>query len=53
MKGSEIELRLSDQNVVLDSFIVSNTPSREMTKLWGVDKPAMQKLILDIKADVE
>jgi len=28
--------------VVLDSFIVSNTPSHEMKKLWGIDKPAMQ-----------
>ena len=29
--------------MVLDSFIVSNTPSHEMKKLWGLDKPAMQK----------
>ena len=38
----EIELRLGDPKVVLDSFIVSNTPSHEMKKLWGIDKPAMQ-----------
>jgi len=39
----EIELRLGNPKVVLDSFIVSNTPSHEMRKLWGIDKPAMQK----------
>ena len=39
----EIELRLGDPKVVLDSFIVSNTPSHEMKKLWGLDKPTMQQ----------
>jgi len=39
----EIELRLGDPKVVLDSFIVSNTPSHEMKKQWGLDKLAMQR----------
>jgi hypothetical protein len=38
----EIERRLSDPKIVLDSFIVSNTPAHEMKKLWGLDKAAMQ-----------
>jgi hypothetical protein len=37
----EIEQRLGDSNVKLDSFIVSNTPSHTMQKLWNIDKPAM------------
>jgi Type III restriction enzyme, res subunit len=37
----KIEQRLGDPNVVLDSFIVSNTPSHTMTMLWGMDKNAM------------
>jgi hypothetical protein len=28
---------------VLESFIVSNTPSHEMSKLWGITKDEMQK----------
>ena len=39
----EIELRLGNPKVVLDSFIVSNTPSHEMKKQWGLDKLAMQQ----------
>lgn len=39
----EIELRLGNPDVVLESFIVSNTPSHVMQKLWGVDKSAMTK----------
>jgi hypothetical protein len=39
----EIEQRLGDPKVALDSFIVSNTPSHEMKKLWGLDKPAMHE----------
>ena len=35
----EIERRLGDPRVALDSFIVSNTPSHVMKKLWGIDKP--------------
>ena len=39
----EIEQRLGDPNVTLDSFIVSNTPSHTMKMLWGMDKAAMKK----------
>ncbi|MDF1552466.1 MAG: DEAD/DEAH box helicase family protein [Deferrisomatales bacterium] len=38
----EIEARLGDPNVDLNSFIVSNTPSHVTAKQWRVDKPAMQ-----------
>ena len=38
----EIEQRLHDPNVLLDSFIVSNTPSHTMKMLWGMDKAAMK-----------
>jgi hypothetical protein len=37
----EIEQRLGDASVRLQSFIVSNTPSHTMKKLWNIDKPAM------------
>jgi hypothetical protein len=37
----EIEQRLGDASVHLDSFIVSNTPSHTMRMLWSMDKPAM------------
>jgi hypothetical protein len=37
----EIEQRLQDPKVVLDSFIVSNTPSYTMQMLWSMAKPAM------------
>jgi hypothetical protein len=39
----EIEKRLGDRGVVLDSFIVSNTPSHVMRKQWGIDKLEMTK----------
>lgn len=39
----EIEKRLDNPEVVLESFIVSNTPSHEMRKLWGVEKTEMTK----------
>ena len=39
----EIEQRLGDPGVVLESFIVSNTPSHEMRKLWGIEKDEMAK----------
>lgn len=39
----EIEARLSDRNIVLDSFVVSNTASHEMQKLWGLNKAAMHE----------
>jgi hypothetical protein len=37
----EIEQRLGDASVRLQSFIVSNTPSHTMQKLWNMGKPAM------------
>lgn len=37
----EIEKRLKDANVRLESFIVSNTPSHTMTMLWGMEKDQM------------
>ena len=37
----EIERRLGDPKVALDSFIVSRTPSHVMKKLWGIGKPDM------------
>ncbi|HOD52805.1 MAG TPA: hypothetical protein PLQ15_02360 [Syntrophales bacterium] len=39
----EIEQRLGNPNIVLDSFIVSNTPSYVMQNQWGIDKKAMTK----------
>jgi hypothetical protein len=37
----EIEERLGDANVHLQSFIVSNTPSHTMKMLWNMDKAEM------------
>jgi hypothetical protein len=37
----EIEARLADSAIRLESFIVSNTPSYAMASLWGIDKAAM------------
>ena len=37
----EIEQRLGDTNVRLQSFIVSNTPSHTMQMLWNTDKASM------------
>jgi len=37
----EIEQRLADGSVRLQSFIVSNTPSHTMRMVWGIDKSAM------------
>ncbi|MGH9748714.1 MAG: DEAD/DEAH box helicase family protein, partial [Candidatus Polarisedimenticolia bacterium] len=39
----EIELRLGNPDVVLESFIVSNTPSHVMRKQWGIEKAEMAK----------
>ena len=39
----EIEQRLGDPAVRLQSFIVSNTPSATMRMLWGMEKSEMQK----------
>ena len=38
----EIEQRLGDPKVALDSFIVSSTPSHVMKKLWGIGKSEME-----------
>lgn len=38
----DIEARLGDTKVALDSFIVSNTPSHTMQMLWGKKKAEMQ-----------
>jgi Type III restriction enzyme, res subunit len=38
----DIQQRLGDSNVQLESFIVSNTPSHTMSMLWGVDKSQME-----------
>jgi hypothetical protein len=38
----DIERRLGDSSVTLNSFIVSNTPSHTMRLLWAVDKPNMR-----------
>jgi hypothetical protein len=40
----EIEQRLGDPKVVLDSFIISNTPYATMYRQWGkMDKSEMQR----------
>ena len=39
----EIEQRLADPKVRLQSFIVSNTPSATMRMLWNMEKSEMQK----------
>jgi hypothetical protein len=39
----EIERRLGDADVHLQSFIVSNTPSHTMQVLWSMEKAEMQK----------
>lgn len=39
----EIEQRLGDPDVRLQSFIVSNTPSATMRRQWGMEKKEMQK----------
>mgnify|MGYP000903556788 CR=1 FL=1 len=38
----DIEQRLGDPNVRLDSFIVSNTPSHTMVRQWNLPKADMQ-----------
>ena len=50
----EIEERLGEPNVALDSFLISNTPSHEMRNLWGIGKTAMlERNILFQKEDKE
>lgn len=39
----EIEKRLGQPDIVLESYIVSNTPSHEMVKQWGISKQEMQR----------
>ena len=39
----EIEQRLGDPDVRLQSFIVSNTPSATMRRQWGMEKSEMQR----------
>ena len=39
----DIEQRLADPDIILNSFIVSNTPSHEVKRLWGISKPEMVK----------
>ena len=39
----EIEQRLGDPTVSLQSFIVSNTPSATMRGQWGMEKSEMQR----------
>ncbi|MEW6564776.1 MAG: DEAD/DEAH box helicase, partial [Spirochaetota bacterium] len=34
----DIEQRLGNPQVILNSFIISNTPSHEIERLWGIDK---------------
>jgi hypothetical protein len=50
----EIEDRLANPDVALESFIISNTPSHEMSKLWGTGKEEMvQRHILFQNEDKE
>lgn len=39
----ETEAKLGDREMTLHSFIVSRTPSNEVTKLWSMDKAAIQE----------
>jgi len=39
----EIEERLGDPSVTLNSFVVSNTPAHEMERLWGVEREQMEE----------
>ena len=39
----EIERRLGEPDVELESFIVSNTPSHVMRKQWGIEKSEMMR----------
>ncbi len=38
----DIETRLDDPSVTLNSFVVSNTPVHEMEQLWGVERQQME-----------
>ena len=39
----EIEARLNDNSIILNSYIISNTSSHEMRLLWSIDKSGMRK----------
>ena len=39
----EIETRLGDEDVILNSFVISNTPAHEMTMLWETNRAAMER----------
>ena len=47
----EIEQRLGDEAVQLDSFIVSNTPSADMRLLWDMDKAEMTRRHIVFQAE--
>lgn len=50
----ELESRLGDPAVTLNSFVVSNTPSHEMELMWSVEKEQMKQWnILFQKEDQE
>ena len=38
-----IQKRLDDKSVCLESYIVSNTPPKELHRLWGVGKKEMEE----------
>ena len=40
----EIEERLDDRNVSLHSFIISNTQSTEMSRMWSISKQELEHL---------
>lgn len=39
----DIERRLGDPNMTLDSFIVSNTSSADLQEQWTIDKAELEK----------
>ncbi len=47
----DIENRIGDPMVALESFIISNTPSYLMERQWGMDKAAMQALHILFQED--
>lgn len=49
----EIQDRLGDHSVTLESFIVSNTPVDEMEMLWGITKKEMMEKNIVFQEDFE
>lgn len=47
----QIEERLGDPSMVLHSFIISNTSSYEVERLWGMDKDEIQALGIVFQED--